>query len=76
MNELESLGKVSAILPVTKCKKRQCPPSGSAVFLDPINSCYQLLNFFLGKVPFSKALFYVLKTGEGEDTIHFFRLIF
>lgn len=68
MDELESLGKVSA-LPVTKRIKRQCPPSDSAVFLDPINSCYQLL-------PFPKALFQVLETGDGEDTVPFVRFVF
>lgn len=75
VDELESLGEVSA-LPITQCIKRQCPPSGSAVFLDPINSYYQLLFLRQGKVPFSKDLFQVLKTGEGDDTIPFFRVIF
>lgn len=42
---LESLGEVFA-LPITKCIKRQCPPSSYAVFLKSVNSCSHLLTFF------------------------------
>lgn len=74
MDDLDSLGKVSA-LPITKCIKRQCPPSSSAVFLESANSCSHLLSIFL-KVPFPKALYQVLKTGEDGDTIPFSRFTF
>lgn len=45
VDDLDSLGKVSA-LPITKCIKRQCPPSSSAVFLESANSCSHLLSIF------------------------------
>lgn len=75
VDDLESLGEVSA-LPITKCIKMQCPASSSAVFLKSVNSCFHLLSISFFPVPFPKALYQVLKTGEDGDTISFFRFTF